>query len=146
MNAATFRALRETCGIPQSAVAEALGVRVQTVKNWEKGAAPVPEDAAEWLGDRLDEHDRAVGVSLDSYEEALAGIEGEVGELDGLPPCVLTYWRTQGEYDRHGRDPGSHSVVNARVRDVATGLREMGCEVEFRYWDEGAIRTPGSRY
>lgn len=147
MNAATFRAIRETCGIPQSAVAEALDVRIRTVKYWESGETPVPLDAIEWIEAELENHDDLVAQAVDSVEEAFKGIGVEPGSE---PPVRLTYWRTQGEFERHGRDSKGEakeaSMVNANARAVAQVLRDLQYEVEFAYWDEGAIQTPGSRY
>ena len=48
---ADFKALRETCGLSQQNVADALGVHLQTIKRWEKPSFPyaVPDDAFDYL-------------------------------------------------------------------------------------------------
>lgn len=66
------------------------------------------------------------------------------GRAPDLVP--LTYFRSQEEYDAFGRDAGPFGVANANSRAVADALMARGIEVEFRYPDEGAVRTPGSRY
>lgn len=48
--------------------------------------------------------------------------------------------------DALGRDPGTFSFANSVAREVALRLADEGIEVEFRYPDDGAVRTPGSRY
>lgn len=134
MNAATLRAVRETVGLSQRAVAEALEVTEQSVKYWERGLRSVPNGVAGWMMERAAEHDRAVSQTVDA---TLKMIEDQNAALElGIayrPPVALTYWRTQAEYDAAGRDSGYFGVVNARSRDVATMLRGMGYEVEFDY-------------
>jgi len=49
-------------------------------------------------------------------------------------------------YDAMGHDSGPVGVADANARAVAAVLEERGYDVEFCYPQEGAIRTPGSRY
>lgn len=138
---ADFRALRETVGLSKRDVADALGVDVRSVKRWEApdGNQPVA-DAWALLMRYHDLHARAV-------ETAVGQVEKMVAEVGRAPQAVrVTYWRSQGEYDDHGRDPGPFGVANANARAVAEALRPYGVDVEFAYWDDGAIPTPGSRY
>ena len=140
MTKADFRAIRETIGRTQGDVAEACGVSLRTVKRWEHPDwQEPPEDAWEWLLDMHDRHDALVDEAVD---RALA-IVGERGEPAAV---VITYYRDQAQYDAHGRDPGPYGFANSVAREVALDLNGEGVETEFRYPDEGAISTPGSRY
>lgn len=123
---ADFKAARETCGLSQQDVADALGVRATTVKRWERPGFPEPpEDAREWLRGMLDAHERAVLAMLVLAERRL--------EEDGVREVSVTYLRDQAEYDALGRDPGPFGVVNARSRDAAAILRDEGFDVSFAY-------------
>ena len=140
MTKADFRAIRETIGLTQGDVAEACGVSLRTVKRWEHlDWQEPPSDAWAWLLDMLDRHDALVDEAVD---RALA-IVGERGEPAAV---VITYYRDQAQYDAHGRDPGPYGFANSVAREVALDLNGEGIETEFRYPDEGAISTPGSRY
>lgn len=127
MNAATFRALRETTGISQRLIAETLGVEERSVKRWERGDRAVPNDVAEWIEDMVRDHDAAVSQTVRELQKMVKEID------DGQPPIDLTYYRTQAEYDLAGRDEGDYGMVCARARSIAEALRELGYEVEFNY-------------
>lgn len=140
MTKADFRAIRETIGLTQGDVAKACGVSLRTVKRWEHPDwQEPPDDAWEWLLDMHDRHDALVDKAVG---RALA-IVGERGEPAAV---VITYYRDQPQYDAHGRDPGPYGFANSIAREVALDLNGKGIETEFRYPDEGAISTPGSRY
>ena len=140
MTKADFRAIRETIGLTQGDVAKACGVSLRTVKRWEHPDwQEPPDDAWEWL---LDMHDRHDALVDEAVNRALA-IVGERGEPAAV---VITYYRDQPQYDAHGRDPGPYGFANSVAREVALDLNGEGIETEFRYPDEGAISTPGSRY
>ena len=139
MTPATFRALRETCGYTQGDVAKALGVALRTVKRWEHPDwQEPPEDAGAWLLGMLDRHDAAVDAMVD---KAMALVREH-----GLEAVSITYYRDQSQYDALGRDEGPYGFINSIAREVALDLAVEGIETEFRYPDEGAVSTPGSRY
>lgn len=136
---ADFRATRETIGITQGDVAKALGVSLRTVKRWEHPDwQEPPEDAWEWMFWMLERHDALVDAMVG---RALAAIGR--GDLDVV---AITYYRDQSQYDDHGREPGPYGFANSVAREVAIDLNGEGIETEFRYPDDGAVRTPGSRY
>lgn len=137
---ADFRAARDRCGLTQQDVAKALKVTDQTVRRWERDDNDwLPEDAVEWMLDRLQEHRIAVEAALDAAHEAIeVAPEGSA--------IILTYFRSQRQYDDFGRDPGNHFVVDARTREVAAILEAEGHEVRFAYPGAEAVSTPGSRY
>ena len=139
MTKADFRAIRETIGLTQGDVAKALGVALRTVKRWEHPDwQEPPEDACEWLLGMLERHDTLVDAMVD---RALAAAGR--GDLDVV---AITYYREQSQYDALGRDEGPYGFVNSIAREVALDLAVEGIETEFRYPDEGAVSTPGSRY
>lgn len=140
--AADFRALREQVGYSQQDVADALGIKVLSVKRWEKPDYPFEIPRTAW--DLLDSaYELQVTVVEAAVDEACGA-----GESTGLhieTPVRLTYWRTQGDYDaRHPHDPGSYTQANATARAVAEKLRALGFRVYFQYlpavpeevWDE----------
>lgn len=140
---ADFAALRETVGLTQANLADDLGVNPRSVKRWEQpgmdGYEP-PADAWGMLDSYADTRRRIV----DHARETVIS----TGEEAGRQPeqVVLTYYRSQEQYDRLGRDEGWYGVANANARAVAAELRRYGFSVVFRYPEEGAIRTPGSAY
>ena len=136
---ADFRATRETIGLTQGDVAKACGVSLRTVKRWEHPDwQEPPEDAWAWLLGMLERHDAAVDAMVDRTL-AVAGR----GDIDVV---AITYYRDQSQYDAHGREPGPYGFANSVAREVALDLNDEGLETEFRYPDDGALRTPGSRY
>ncbi len=140
---ADFAALRETVGLTQANLADDLGVNPRSVKRWEQpgmdGYEP-PEDAWEVLDAYAETQRRMV----DHARETVIS----TGEEAGRQPeqVVLTYFRSQEQYDRLGRDEGWYGVANANARAVAAELRRYGFSVVFRYPEEGAVRTQGSSY
>ena len=138
MTPATYRALRESIGLTQGDVAKALGVSLRTVKRWEHPDwQEPPEDARAWLLDMHDRHDAAVDAMVD---EAMALVREHGPEV-----VSITYYREQSQYDALGRDDGPYGFVNSIAREVALDLNGEGIETEFRYPDDEALRTPGSR-
>ena len=139
MTPATFRATREIIGLTQGDVAKALGVSPRTVKRWEHPDwQEPPEDAGAWMLDMQERHDAAVDAMVD---EAMALVREHGPEV-----VSITYYRDQSQYDACGRDDGPYGFVNSIAREVALDLNGEGIETEFRYPDEGAVSTPGSRY
>ena len=140
---AEFRALRETVGFSQHALAAELGVRPLSVKRWERpdidGYNP-PADAWNLLDSYLATDDHMVA-------EAFAEVRRKVKAIGRKPDCIpITYYRDQAQFDALGRDQGYYGVANANARAIAGKLRRAGYTVEFRYPGDGAVKTLGSRY
>lgn len=123
---ADFRACREGIGLTQIDIAGECHVRVLQVKRWEKGEAAIPMDAWETLSDWMDRFDSAVETAI-AVAQTRAAVHGEIGTVE------LTYYRTQADYDEHGRDKGPFGFVNAVTRKVADELEAMGADIRFVY-------------
>lgn len=136
---AEVKALRESVGLSQVDLAELAGVAVRTIKRWERDMKP-PADVCDLLERYVVRKAKAVEAALETVDS----VTWKAGRAPDLVP--LTYFRSQEEYDAFGRDAGPFGVANANSRAVADALMARGIEVEFRYPDEGAVRTPGSRY
>lgn len=140
---ADFAALRETAGLTQANLADDLGVNPRSVRRWEQpgqeGYEP-PAEAWEVLDRYADLRRQMVDYARETVMQAGERMGGQPGQV------VLTYYRSQEQYDDLGRDGGWYGVANANARAVASELSHYGVTVCFRYPEEGAIRTPGSRY
>lgn len=140
---ADFAALRETVGLTQSNLADELGVNPRSVRRWEQPAQEgyePPAEAWEVLDRYADLRRQMVDHARETVMQAGEWMGGQPGQV------VLTYYRSQEQYDDLGRDEGWYGVANANARAVASELAHYGVTVCFRYPEEGAIRTPGSRY
>lgn len=138
-SAADLKAARELCGLSQQALADLLNVNKRSVKRWERGDNPAPQDAWDAIDKQLARHDAAIEYAdmlLDQMEQA----DKPASEV------ILTYWRDQAEYDAHGRDKGYYGCANANSRTIADVLRANGVKCSFRYYDGGAVSTPESCY
>lgn len=140
---AALKALRETVGMMQRDLAEELDVDVRSVKRWESPATEgyhAPDDAWLVLENARETQRQQVAYALKVVREQ--------EEAQGHAPSAiaLTYYRDQEQYDACGRDSGPYGVANANARAVADALEREGYQVEWHYPDEGAVRTPGSRY
>ncbi len=128
--AANFRALRELCGITQQQAADAMNVQIRTVKRWEKGETPVPDDALAWLRRCAVDHTKSVRDEISRMAEGVR--PGEV--------LCLPYYRTQDQVDAEAEMWGIEALpfgfVNAIYRSVAERLTDMGYLVSFKYPDE----------
>lgn len=128
LSKAQFRETRERCGISQQMLASEAGVKVLSVKRWEKpGDAEPPADVQAWLESMLTQHVEAVEAALDAVDE--------MTETQGHAPSHvdLLYYRSQEHYDRYGRDKGDYAIVNARSREIAAILEAQGIEARFEY-------------
>lgn len=140
---ADFAALRETVGLTQANLADDLGVQARSVRRWEQPGQEGYEPPADAWG-MLDSYADLQRQMVDHARETVM----RTGEEAGRQPdeVVLTYYRSQEQYDELGRDEGWYGVANANARAVAAELARYGFKVRFAYPGEGAIETPGSRY
>lgn len=136
---AEVKALRESVGLSQADLADLADVTVRSVRRWERDITP-PEDVLGLLERYVIRKAKAVEAALETVDR----VTEQMGRAPDLVP--MTYYRSQAEYDELGRDPGPVGVANANARAVADALMARGVAVEFRYPDEGAVRTPGSGY
>ena len=66
MRAAQFRAMRETLGLSQEDVGDAVGVDCRSVESWETGVNPISDDVEEWLSCEKAVADYAVNSAIGS--------------------------------------------------------------------------------
>lgn len=132
MRAAQFRAMRETLGLSQEDVGDAVGVDCGSVESWEAGVNPISDDVEEWLSCEKAVADYAVNSAI-----------GNILALPDPPATVsLAYYRTQEEYDQFGRGDGPFHIGNANARRVADALEAEGIDCEFYYPGESeAVET-----
>lgn len=128
---AAFRAMRESLGLSQKNVADALGVQQRSVRRWEEPDYYLPPaDAWEYL-----EHMSAVYAK--GVAAALSQVADIVGEAGKAPNAIaMTYYRSQQEYDDMGRDEGPYGFRNAMTREVAAKLRAAGYDVTVSFLGE----------
>ena len=137
---AAFRAMRETSGASQTALAEALGVNVRTVKRWETPGQPEPPRDA-W---RLVEAWHA---------DAVQGASWHVRQAENLrddfhEAYILTLYRNQEEFDHVlapilAQAPSYHwqdALAEARERAVADRGSDAYLEIDHPY-----TNFPGTR-
>ena len=123
---ASFRALREMCGLSQQDVAIVADVNKLTVKRWENpgnGWDP-PDDVWAWLLS-------CAGLQSQTVDAAVSAAVANPGGA-----VQITYYRTQEQYDELGRDEGPVGMANANSRLVAHRLMALGREVSFSYPDD----------
>lgn len=124
---AWFRASREALGLTQQDVADAMDVRITTVKRWERPGFPEPPgDASAWLADCL----RMQREIVD------AGASAAAANCSSGGSATVAYYRTQEQYDELGGSPGPVGMANANARMVAQRLEHMGYDVRFEYPDD----------
>lgn len=133
---ASFRALRDLCGITQGELAQVLGCDLKTVQRLENPTRsdmqPREED---W---RALEQLRRTQVAQLDYSMQVA----ERALDSGAKPHVdIPYFRTQAAYDAEGRDEGSFRLANRVAGEVAEALDEMGVEVTLFYAGEEPSKT-----
>ena len=130
---AEFRALRETVGMTQAALAAAMGVEVRSVKRWEK---PNPHGWYDPPQDAWDVLDGALAAQRRAVEKALEVVEN-VAEEHGEPQAVeLAYWLSEADYVSWSTDsaldaPGDWRMANANARAAASALAALGYRVRF---------------
>lgn len=135
---AGFAALRETVGLTQANLADDLGVTIRSVRRWEQPSMSdyePPADAWAVLDGYAETQRQMVAHILDMVSSAAA-------EADRGPDAViLTYYRSQKQYDEFGRDQGWYGVANANARAVAFELAREGIRAVFRFPSERAMPT-----
>lgn len=127
-NKASFRALREECGLTQQDVANQFDVRVLSVKRWENDKEPSqpPDDVWEWLVKTRDSINSDACVWAD---RVISIANNEANDK----PIIIAYYRTQDDLDRFGQDDRPYSLVNTISRKAASIIEAAGYDVQFAY-------------
>ena len=129
---AEFRAIRETVGMTQGMLADALGVEQRSVRRWESPTNDYvpPQDAWDVLDAALSAQRRGIATALGKVDE--------IAKERGTYPksVMLPYWSSQDAYDRdhYVDDGGDWRMANATNRLLAHALHERGIQV---VWSDG---------
>ena len=126
---ATFRAMRDMAGLSQHELAEILGVSERSINRWEhpiKEYFPKYDDIWEVL-------EGAVKTQQEVADYAICLADDKKKQLGQDIPVQITYYYSQRQYDKYGREPGAVGIANANARAAAFALMQQGYEVEFRY-------------
>ena len=137
---AAFRAMRETSGASQAALAEALGVNARTVKRWETPGQPEPPHDAWCLVEAW-------------HVDAVQGANWHVCRAEKLrddfhEAYILTLYRSQEEFDHAlapilAQAPSYHwqdALAEARERAIAERGDDSFLEIDHPY-----TNFPGTR-
>lgn len=137
---ATFRAIRELCGMTQSDVADEFDVDVRSVKRWESESVEgyEPPDAV-WAfllecAEELEQEAREAVAAVKSMDR-------------GDAPIAMTYYRTQEELDSVQLAAGldrSLGYANAITRRIMQLLHESRIEFDIYYPDQMELVDPQS--
>ena len=119
-----FHALRDMAGLDSDTLARMLGLSgPQWIHRWERdGQQDPPLDAWQTVEATAKRHWVLVNAILNR-------VQGQ-----GLPEDTridLTYYRSQAEYDRYGRDRGPYRQVNAVSLHAGLLLRQAGYGVAY---------------
>lgn len=127
---AAFKALRERVGMSQNLLADAVGVRVLTVKRWEHPTYQwtPPEDAWAVLVEAAALQMQVVGFAVDKAVE----LHKEIGSN---PMSIeLPYWFSANSYGAaHHGEGYKYQMANANIRMAAFELEAMGYNVRIDY-------------
>lgn len=129
---ADFKALRETVGMSQQALANALHVDKRSIQRWEapENAWTPPADAWTILDDARERQRWTVANAIELVSEK-TDLHGTVS---------MTYWRSQEEFERAGHG-GDYQMANANARMAAAFLEREGRAVSFGF---GGLRAAGA--
>ncbi len=87
MNSATYRTLREACGLHQQAAADFHGVDVSTIKHWDNLDGNIPDRVAEEITDLNDAIEHRAALQLIA-----------ITDRANADPVVLIRYRTETDY------------------------------------------------
>lgn len=127
-NKASFRAIREECGLTQKDIADQFGVRVLSIKRWEndKELSQPPDDVWEWLV----ETQESINNEALMWAERVINLAKDECDDD---PIYIAYYRTQEDLDRFGQDNRPYGLVNTISRKAAAIIESAGYQVQFAY-------------
>ncbi len=128
-SSAEFRMRRELCGIELAEIADALGVRLDTVKRFENPNKGMRPSVRAWAY-----VDSAYLALLDAVEAAVSQVEDTAETLDE-PNEVHVAYRRGNQPTRDGLTVGRSNAV---ARASALALTVLGYTATAEWADEGA--------
>lgn len=134
MTGAELRTLRDSLGLSADQLAQMLGNRDRTIRRWESGEWPVPDDAAEVL-QRLDAQvERAVQGAVDALQDAKRRTR--------KPPAdaVLVRYRTDRDLAYYRPDMAAWPlcVHGALIDRVRLAFSRLGVTTRIVWMDDEA--------
>lgn len=123
---ADLRALRETVGLSQQQFADLAHVSRETIKRWENDTYDwqAPADAWAILYELRDRQLAAVDAALDFADTM---------HDDAPSETVISYYRSQAQYDACHPDGGLYTVANATARAIGMALELDDHTVRYEY-------------
>lgn len=115
MTGAELRTIRDSLGLSADQFAQMVGVRDRTVRRWEVGDWPVPDEVAKVLSSLDAQIEHSVIQAVDTLKSAQDAVNGEPDDV------VLIRYRTDADLARYRPDmatlPGCvHGALIDRVR------------------------------
>lgn len=124
---ADFRAYRESLGISQGDVAEALKINMATEKHWEAPKSDLEPPAFAW--DYLDDLEEQREYVVETMVEA----SKKFAEQSGTNKTFVLYFRTNEQWRRVGNGQYPMGFANMCAREAANILIEKGYDVGYEY-------------
>lgn len=129
MTAAEFRTLTESLGLTAEAAARIMSVRPRTIRRWQAGEWPVPEDAAATL--------QALDARLETVvEAAVQQVDAATAEMGVAPDeVVMVRYLSADDLARYRPDMAdlplaTHGAMLDRLR-VALGRRGVAVRLVY---------------
>ena len=128
MTSAELKTLREACGLSQEWLAQRARVNQRTVRYWESGKSPVPEDVAEIIS--------GIDATLNAAAEQAREQARRLSLAHGKPEAVTLFryssdaelW--EGRPDMSGLPAKCHAALLARARHLLIADDQI-CEIHW---------------
>ena len=123
MTPAEFDTRRRALGLSVEEAAGLCAVQDRTVRRWQSGVSPIPDDAAETL-DALED------VMLETMVKAL----DHASDMTAVGPVVLWRYKTQADQDRRPHASSLPLGADAMlIAWIADALESAGIAVEIEW-------------
>ncbi len=129
MTPADLKVRRESLGLPQSWIAERLGVQDRAVRRWEAGDSPIPEAVDDLLTDTETRTLAWLDATIAAVEAQVDALVAQFGEPASI--TLTAYASNESLWGAHpdfSPLPASwHRMMLATIRDL------IDAEVDFTY-------------
>lgn len=126
MTKADLRALRETVGLSQQQLADLANVSREAIKRWEN-------DSYDWQA-----HPDVWALLYSLRARQREAVDAALDFADTMPDddpreTVISYYRSQAQYDSCHPDGGLYTVANATARAIGMALELDDLPVRYEY-------------